>query len=84
MDKFLTMNDLQEMTLKEIYNLAREYKISYYSQMNKKELSLAVLRAQAKKQSFVEMEGVLDIIGNEGYGFLRPINYGSSQEDIYI
>ena len=42
MDKFLTMNDLQEMTLKEIYNLAREYKISYYSQMNKKELSLAV------------------------------------------
>ncbi|KRN93745.1 transcription termination factor Rho [Pediococcus stilesii] len=84
MDNFLTMNDLQEMTLKEIYGLAREYKISYYSQMNKKELSLAVLRAQAKKKSFVEMEGVLDIIGNEGYGFLRPINYGPSQEDIYI
>ncbi|WP_440964146.1 transcription termination factor Rho [Pediococcus pentosaceus] len=84
MDNFLTMNDLQEMTLKEIYGLAREYKISYYSQMNKKELSLAVLRAQAKKKSFVEMEGVLDIVGNDGYGFLRPINYGSSQEDIYI
>lgn len=84
MNDFLTMNDLQSMTLKEIYELAREYKISYYSQMNKKELSLAVLRAQAKKQSFVEMEGVLDVIENEGFGFLRPINYGPSQEDIYI
>ena len=84
MNDFLTMNDLQSMTLKEIYELAREYKISYYSQMNKKELSLAVLRAQAKKQSFVQMEGVLDIIPNEGFGFLRPINYGPSQEDIYI
>ena len=84
MDEFLTMKDLQKMTLKEIYGLAREYKISYYSQMNKKELSLAVLRAQAKKKSFVEMEGVLDIVGNEGYGFLRPINYGPSKEDIYI
>ena len=30
------------------------------------------------------MEGVLDINRAEGFGFLRPINYSSSQEDIYI
>ncbi len=30
------------------------------------------------------MEGVLEIIQSEGYGFLRPINYSSSSEDIYI
>lgn len=84
MEKILTMHDLEQMTLKEIYNYAREYKISYYSQMNKKELSLAVLREQDKKRGFVQMEGVLEIISQEGYGFLRPINYGPSQEDIYI
>ena len=84
MEKILTMHDLEQKTLKEIYNYAREYKISYYSQMNKKELSLAVLREQDKKRGFVQMEGVLDIISQEGYGFLRPINYGPSQEDIYI
>ncbi len=78
------MHDLEQKTLKEIYNYAREYKISYYSQMNKKELSLAVLREQDKKRGFVQMEGVLEIISQEGYGFLRPINYGPSQEDIYI
>jgi transcription termination factor Rho len=84
MEKILTMHDLEQKTLKEIYNYAREYKISYYSQMNKKELSLAVLREQDKKRGFVQMEGVLEIISHEGYGFLRPINYGPSQEDIYI
>lgn len=84
MEKILTMHDLEQKTLKEIYTYARDYKIQYYSQMNKKELSLAVLREQDKKRGFVQMEGVLEIIGQEGYGFLRPINYGPSQEDIYI
>lgn len=84
MSDYLTMAELEHMTLKEIYNYAREFKISYYSQMNKKELSLAVIRAQAEKQGFFYMEGVLDIISQDGYGFLRPINYGPSAEDIYI
>ncbi len=52
--------------------------------MNKKELSLAVIRAQAEKQGFFFMEGILDIVSQDGYGFLRPINYGPSAEDIYI
>lgn len=52
--------------------------------MNKKELSLAVIRAQAEKQGFFMVEGVLDIVSNDGYGFLRPINYTPSKEDIYI
>lgn len=53
--------------------------------MNKKELSLAIIRAQAQEQGFYYMSGVLDITTQQdGFGFLRPINYGSSQEDIYI
>ncbi len=78
------MAELENKTLKEIYAYAKDFKIPYYSQMNKKELSLSVIRAQAEKQGFFYMEGVLDIVGQDGYGFLRPINYGSSAEDIYI
>lgn len=74
--KILTMHDLEQKTLKEIYNYAREYKISYYSQMNKKELSLAVLREQDKKRGFVQMEGVLEIISQEGYGFCGQLIMG--------
>lgn len=84
MRDYLTMGELEHKTLKEIYAYAKDFKIPYYSQMNKKELSLAVIRAQAEKQGFFMVEGVLDIISNDGYGFLRPINYTPSKEDIYI
>lgn len=84
MRDYLTMGELEHKTLKEIYAYAKDFKIPYYSQMNKKELSLAVIRAQAEKQGFFVVEGVLDIVSNDGYGFLRPINYTPSKEDIYI
>lgn len=84
MSEMQTLEDLQKKTLKEIYEYARKYKIKYYSQMNKKELSLAVIRAQAEESSFV-MKGVLEIFYDEGgYGFLRPLNYSQSKEDIYV
>lgn len=84
MADYLTISELENKTLKEIYTFAKQFKIPYYSQMNKKELALAIIRAQAEKQGFFLVEGVLDIIGQDGYGFLRPINYGPSAEDIYI
>ncbi|WP_405075841.1 transcription termination factor Rho [Ligilactobacillus acidipiscis] len=85
MPENLTLADLEGKTLKEIYNFARQLKIPYYSQMNKKELSVAIIRAQVKEEGFYYMNGVLDVVSHEeGYGFLRPINYGHSQEDIYV
>lgn len=80
----VTLQSLQEKTLKEMYSFAKHYKIPYYGQMNKKELALAILRAQEEATGFFQVEGVLDINRAEGFGFLRPINYSSSQEDIYI
>lgn len=85
MPENITLADLEGKTLKEIYGLASKFKIPYYSKMNKKELSVAIIRAQAQKEGFYYMSGVLDIVSHEeGYGFLRPINYGHSQEDIYV
>ncbi|MBF1120332.1 MAG: transcription termination factor Rho, partial [Streptococcus sp.] len=80
----VTLQSLQEKTLKEMYGFAKHYKIPYYGQMNKKELALAILRAQEEATGFFQVEGVLDINRAEGFGFLRPINYSNSQEDIYI
>ncbi|CAM4002515.1 transcription termination factor Rho [Catellicoccus marimammalium] len=81
-NEYLTMAELEKHTLKQLYEYARQFSIKGYSKMNKKELALAVLRAQAEEQGFFVMEGVLDLQGD--YGFLRPINYSPSQEDIYI
>jgi transcription termination factor Rho len=74
---------LEQLKLTELYKLAKEHQITAYGQMKKKELIFAILRAQAEKGGLMFMEGVLDVL-SEGYGFLRPINYLPSAEDIYI
>lgn len=83
MASHLELGSLEEKKLSDLYKLAREYKISYYSQLKKKELIFAILKAQAEKDGYLFMEGILEIL-DEGYGFLRPINYAPSSEDIYI
>jgi transcription termination factor Rho len=79
----MTLSDLENRRLTDLYKLAKEYQIPYYSQMKKKELIFAILKARAERDGLLFMEGVLDILP-EGYGFLRPINYLPSSEDIYI
>src|SRR5690625_1560864 len=80
----VTMSHLEDLTLKELYTLAREYKVSYYAKLTKKELIFAILKAQAEKDGYLFMDGILEVIPSEGFGFLRPINYSPSAEDIYI
>lgn len=79
----LQIADLEELKLTELYKLAKQYQIAYYGTLKKKELIFAILRAQAEKSGLMFMEGVLDVLP-EGFGFLRPINYLPSKEDIYI
>ena len=75
---------LLDKDVKELYGYARELKIPNYSELSKKELALAIMRTQEEKQGFFQVEGVLDILPGDGFGFIRPINYSPSQEDIYI
>lgn len=84
MTNILRYDELQKKTLKEIYEHAKRLSIPYYSQMNKKELAMAVIRAQEEKQGYFQVSGVLDKVGTQDFGFLRPINYSHSNEDVYI
>lgn len=78
-----TLADLEQKKLSELYELARSLKIPYYGQMKKKELMFAILRSQAEQEGLLFMEGILEILP-EGFGFLRPLFYEPSNEDIYI
>ncbi|RYM05536.1 transcription termination factor Rho [Sporolactobacillus sp. THM7-7] len=80
----ITLAELENMKLKELYQQARALKVSYYSKLTKRELVFAILKKQAEKDGLSLMEGILEIIPTEGFGFLRPINYSPSSEDIYI
>jgi len=79
----MTLGELENKKLTELYELARELKIPYYGQMKKKELIFAILRSLAEQDGLMFMEGVLEILP-EGFGFLRPLHYLPSNEDIYI
>ncbi|MEY4480353.1 MAG: transcription termination factor Rho [Bacillota bacterium] len=83
MSEQLLLAELESLTLTELYTLAKKHTISGYGQMKKKELIFAILRAQAEKSGLMFMQGVLEILP-DGFGFLRPINYLPSPEDIYI
>lgn len=80
----VTISNLEDLTLKEIYTYAKEYKVANYAKLTKKELIFSILKAQAEKAGYLFMDGVLEVIPSEGFGFLRPINYSPSAEDIYI
>ncbi|ADG07870.1 transcription termination factor Rho [Kyrpidia tusciae] len=77
------IGELESKKLTELYKLAKEYQIQHYGQMKKKELIFAILKALAERDGFMFAEGVLEIMP-DGYGFLRPIGYLPSNEDIYV
>jgi transcription termination factor Rho len=71
------------MTIPELYKIAKDLDITGYSGLRKKELVLEILKAHIQKDGLLFAQGLLDIMP-EGYGFLRPIHYLPSREDIYV
>lgn len=80
----VTLKEMEHMKLKELYQLAKEHKVQYYSQLTKKELIFAIFKKQAENEDLMFMEGILEIITSEGFGFLRSNTYKPSTQDIYI
>ncbi len=79
----LELTDLEKLTLKELYERAKELNLNNYSSLKKRELVFEVFKAHVEKDGLLVVQGVLDIMP-EGFGFLRPINYMPSKEDIYV
>lgn len=79
----LTMSELEAKTLVELVQMARDLNVNGYSQMRKRELIYEIMKANVEKDGLLFVHGILEIM-SEGYGFLRPINYLPSREDIYV
>lgn len=77
------IGELEQMTLVELYKMARELEIPGYSAMRKKELIFEIMKAQTEKDGLLFAQGLLETMP-EGYGFLRPTQYLPSKEDIYV
>jgi len=82
----MDLNELQVLRIKDLTKLAQELEINGgIASLNKQELIVKILEAQAKKDGALFARGVLEVM-NDGYGFLRSpnFNYMPGPDDIYV
>ncbi len=81
----MDVNELQSMKIKELTKLAKDLKIKSISGLNKQELVVQILKAEAKKDDTLYSLGTLEVLP-DGYGFLRSpdSNYLPGPNDIYV
>ena len=79
------LNDLREMKIKELNEMAVKLNIENPGGMKKHELIFGILKSKASKDEQIYGGGVLEILP-DGFGFLRsPIyNYLPGADDIYV
>ena len=79
------LNDLREMKIKELNDMAVKLNIENPGGMKKHELIFGILKSKASKDEQIYGGGVLEILP-DGFGFLRsPIyNYLPGADDIYV
>ncbi|MEK7400368.1 MAG: transcription termination factor Rho [Candidatus Poribacteria bacterium] len=82
----LNIDELKEMTIADLNNIARDIGITGYSGIKKHDLIFKILETKATENGLIFSEGVLDIRPEGGYGFLRSgaYNYLQGDDDIYV
>lgn len=78
----LNLTQLEQMTLLDLYKLAKSLDIQNYRTLKKSELIWEVLRARTHRDGLIFAQGLLDIVGE--FGFLRPSDFARSREDVYV
>src|SRR5215207_271238 len=80
-----TVNDLERMTRDDLLMIARDAEIDLGPHLrNKQDLTFRILERQADREGQVFRAGVLEILDDGGYGFLRGTNYLASMSDVYV
>ena len=82
----MDLNELQSLGIRELTELANKFDIEGgVAGLNKQELTVRILEAQAKQDGSMVARGVLEVM-QDGYGFLRSpdFNYLPGPDDIYV
>jgi len=81
----MDINALQALKIRELAKFATELEIPNLTGLNKQELVIKILEAQAKKDGISYARGVLEVL-SDGYGFLRSpdCSYLPGPDDIYV
>ena len=83
MAETLNYAELEQKTLAELRELAKEQGVSGYSRYKKTDLIFRLLRAKAEREGLIFGGGVLQIV-EDGIGFLRSDHLLPGPEDVYV
>ena len=77
--------ELQSLKIKELTKIAKEMNVQSFAGLNKQELIVTLLKAEAKNDGVLYSRGILEVM-SDGYGFLRSpdFNYLPGPNDIYV
>src|SRR5215207_968372 len=81
-----TINDLEHMSRDDLLTIARDVGLEISPQFRRKhDFVYRILERQADREGQVFRAGVLEILDEGGYGFLRGNeNYLASMSDVYV
>jgi len=81
----LHITDLQNLTVAELHNIAKNEGLKEYTGLKKQDLIFKILKERIRQNGLMYGEGVLEVLP-DGFGFLRNprYNYLSSPDDIYV
>lgn len=79
----MQLAELEEKTLQELQEMAKELNIEHISNFRKRELIFEMLKVLAVKEGLIFSQGILEILP-EGFGFLRVEDFSPGPEDIYV
>ena len=81
----LNINDLKEMGVKKLTQVAKDLNIAGAGGMPEQHLIFQILKAQTEQSGFIFSEGVLEVLP-DGFGFLRApdFNYLPGPDDIHV
>jgi len=84
-DKDKNFEILKTKKVAELIQIAKELKLTGYSDLKKQELIFKIIEATSQKDGYAFAAGVLEVLP-DGYGFLRSTdyNYLPSPDDIYV
>lgn len=79
----MNLADLENKTMVELYQIAKELNLVGFYKLRKKELVFEIMKALTHSNELLSASGILEVLP-DGYGFLRPFAYVPSQDDIYV
>ena len=77
--------ELQSLKIKDLTKIAKEMNVQSFAGLNKQELIVTLLKAEAENDGVFYSRGILEVM-SDGYGFLRSpdFNYLPGPNDIYV